>query len=329
MESARLKDLKEGDIILRFFQLKSRDLRKTRSGQDYVDLTLGDATGTMPAKMWSDAVRKWGHDFAPGEFVKVEGRVESYRDRFQIIVDKIRRADQSEIPDVGSLVRTGIEDAETVFSELKAIAAALEPPELAHLVCDVLDHNSQAFKTFPAARMIHHAYQGGLIEHTRAVTRKVEAILALEKGLNPSLALAGGILHDMGKILEFNPSGTGRTRDGRLIGHVILGVKLVREAAARLGVTDCWWLSELEHIILSHHGESEFGAPVRPLTREAMLVHFIDNLDSKLKIIDEALEQVDSEGFTQYNKWLEGRAYAGYRPASEEENSGDDSRKTG
>jgi 3'-5' exoribonuclease len=329
MESAPLRDLKEGDIVLRFFQLKSRDLRKTRAGQDYVDLTLGDATGTIPAKMWSDAVRKWGHEFSPGDFVKVEGRVESYRDRFQIIVDKIRRADPSEIPDVASLVRAAAEDAETLFSELKDIAAALEPPQLAQLVCDILDHNAAEFKTSPAARMIHHAYQGGLIEHTRAVTRKIEAILALEKGLNRSVAIAGGILHDMGKILEFNPSGAGRTRDGRLIGHVTLGVKLVREAATRLGVTDCSWLTELEHIILSHHGESEFGAPVRPLTREAMVVHFIDNLDSKLKIMDEALEQVDSEGFTHYNKWLEGRAYAGDRRSSEEDDSGDDSRKTG
>ncbi len=247
IESASLKDLKEGDIVLSFFQLKSRDRRRTRGGQDYVDLTLGDATGVMSAKMWSDAVRKWGHDFNPGDFVKVEGHVESYRDRFQIIVDKIRRADPSEIPDIGKLIRTGTSDPETLFGELRAMAATLDPPELGILVCDVLDHNADAFKTSPAARMIHHAYQGGLIEHTAAVTRKVEAILELEKRLNRSIALAGAMLHDMGKILEFSSTGVGRTRDGRLIGHVILGVKLVREAASRQGLEDDPWLCELEH----------------------------------------------------------------------------------
>jgi 3'-5' exoribonuclease len=166
--------------------------------------------------------------------------------------------------------------------------------------------------------MIHHAYQGGLIEHVAAVIKKVEAILQVEKGINRNIAIAGAILHDIGKTAELTPRGQGRTLEGRLIGHVILGVELIRDAATKLGCADQPWMRELEHIVLSHHGETQFGAPVRPLTREAILIHFIDNLDAKLKIVDEALESADTDGFSPYNKWLEGRAFAGSRLLAEE-----------
>ncbi len=314
-----VKQLKEGDSVLQYFQLRAKDLRKTRSGQDYIDLTVGDATGTITGKMWSDAIRKWGHDFVVGDFIKIEGRVETYRDRFQIVVDKIRRADPREIPDTAILIRTSRCEPGPLLEELKAVAAGLQPESLSEVVLHILDKYSSALMACPAARMVHHAYKGGLIEHICAVTRKVEAILKIEKDINQGVALAGAILHDIGKIAEFSPNGQDRTPEGRLIGHVVLGVKLFRDAALEKGVRDMPWLTEIEHIILSHHGEMQFGAPVRPVTREAMVVHFIDNLDSKLKIIEEALESADSAGFSPYNKWLEGRAFAGSSPDAQEE----------
>jgi len=306
-----VKDLKEGDNLLQYFHLRSKDLRKTRSGQDYLELTVGDATGTISGKMWSDAVRKWGHDFTPGDFIKIEGRVETYRDRYQIVVEKIRRADPSEIPDLSILIRSSQCDPHALLMELKETAATLQPPALGELVVHILEQHSSALKDYPAARMVHHAYKGGLIEHISTVVRKIEAILQVEKNINRGVAIAGAILHDIGKIVELTPSSQGRTLEGRLIGNVILGVRLIREAAVEKGVAETPWLTEIEHIILSHHGETQFGAPVRPMTREAMVVHFIDNLDSKLKIVEEALEAADSEGFSPYNRWLEGRAFAG------------------
>jgi 3'-5' exoribonuclease len=324
-----VKQLKDGDSVLQYFHLRAKDLRKTRSGQDYLDLTVGDATGAITGKMWSDAIRKWGHDFVPGDFIKIEGHVESYRDRSQIIVDKIRRADPAEIPDVSILIRTSQSEPSSLLEELKATAATLQPESLSEVVLHILDKYSSALMTCPAARMIHHAYKGGLIEHVCAVTRKVEAILLIEENINRGVALAGAILHDIGKILEFNPNGQDRTPEGRLIGHVALGLKIVRNAALEKEVGDTAWLAEIEHIILSHHGETQFGAPVRPLTREAIVVHFIDNLDSKLKIIEEALETADSAGFSPYNKWLEGRAFAGSKPYAQEDNDVNDAREIG
>ncbi len=306
--------------MLQFFELRSKEPRKTRSGQDYLDLILGDATGAISGKMWPESVRKWGQDFNPGDIVKVEARVEAYRDRPQLVLDKIRRADPSEIPDLSALMRVSPFDSESLLEEVKSTAESLEPPELAQLVVEILDRHAEAIKTVPAARMIHHAYRGGLIEHIASVTRKMEAILKLEKNINRGIALAGAILHDIGKIQELSPSGGGRTTEGRLIGHLILGVNLVREIAVEKGVVDRAWLREVEHILLSHHGETQFGSPVKPLTREAILVHFIDNLDAKLKIISEALESVEVDGFTAYNKWLEGRAFAGSQSLPEEDN---------
>ena len=221
--------------MLQFFELRSKEPRKTRSGQDYLDLVLGDATGAISGKMWPESVRKWGQDFNPGDIVKVEARVEAYRDRPQLVVDKIRRADPSEIPDLSALMRVSPFDSESLLEEVKSTAESLEPPELAQLVVEILDRHAEAIKTVPAARMIHHAYRGGLIEHIASVTRKMEAILKLEKNINRGIALAGAILHDIGKIQELSPSGGGRTTEGRLIGHLILGVNLVREIAVEKG----------------------------------------------------------------------------------------------
>jgi 3'-5' exoribonuclease len=314
-----VKDLKPGDNVLQLFELRSKDVRKTRTGQDYLDLSIGDATGAVSAKMWADVIRKWGKEFNVGDFVKIGGRVDQYRDQRQIVIEKIRQIDPSEVSHPEILVRGGSLDIQVLFDELIEISRTLHPPELAELVEDILDCNREALEEAPAARMIHHAYKGGLIEHMVSVTRKVQAVLPLEKEVNGSIAIAGAMLHDIGKIRELNLSGSGRTLGGRLIGHVILGLEVIREAAHKKGFIESPWLREVEHIVLSHHGEAQFGAPVKPLTREAIVVHFIDNLDAKLKMMAEALESADEEGFTPYNRWLEGRVYAGAHALPQEE----------
>ena len=314
-----VRDLKPGGFVVQFFQVRSKDIRKTRAGQEYLDLSLGDATGKIPAKMWADAIRKWGQEFNAGDFVKVEARVDTFRDQVQLVLDKIRKVDSAEVPDVTALVKTAPFDTDQLFQELMDTARGLDPPELARLVQEVLQHNEEAVKTYPAAFMVHHAYQGGLIEHMVTVSRKVEALVDLDKSINRNIALAGAILHDIGKLKELGGSGQARTLEGRLVGHLVIGIDMIRETARSLGVLESPWLRDLEHIVLSHHGEMQFGSPVRPLTREALLVHFVDNLDSKLKIMAEALESVDEEGFSPYNKWLEGKVYTGSLPSAEEE----------
>jgi 3'-5' exoribonuclease len=320
-EAARspIKDLKPGAKILQFFELRAKELRRTRAGEEYLDLTVGDSTGRIQAKMWPEALRKWGKDFEPGEFVKIEGRVETYRDSNQLVVEKIRRVQESEVTEPEDLVHPGAPNVDGLLAELFAAAKNLRPSGLSQLIVGILSEHADSLKTFPAAKMVHHAYKGGLIEHTVAVTRKVEAIALVDQSINKDMAIGGAILHDIGKLLELNPGQGGRSAEGRLLGHLILGVEMIREQAAKQGISDRKWLRDLQHIVISHHGEPQFGSSVRPMTREAMVVHFIDNMDSKLKILETALESQEPDGFSPYNRWLEGRAYIGSYPTAEEE----------
>ena len=306
-----IRDFKDGDQILQFFELRAKSSRKTRGGQDYLDLKLGDSTAEISAKLWPEALEKWGKDFEIGTIVKVEGRIEMYRDRDQLVIEKIRKADENEVPNISDVIKSTKYNVDELYGELTGLTETLEPLELSNYVKEILERIADQFKRAPAAMMIHHAYRGGLIEHTWSVVQKVLAVLETEPKINRSVAIAGAILHDIGKLREIAIATRTRTTGGRLIGHITLGVTFLDEVALELGLGNEPWLVDLEHILLSHHGEPEFGAPVRPFTREAILIHFIDNLDSRLKIIDEALLSVDSEGFSQYNKWLAGRAYSG------------------
>ncbi len=318
VKHALVKDLKPGMELLQFFQLSAKELRKTKNGQDYMSLVLTDMSGSLPAKLWSNSMKSCNLDFEPGDFVKTKGITQLFGDNLQLNVERIRRADISEISDLSSLIRKTSFETETLFGEIIKAVELLNPPELSELVKKVIIAHAAQFKTYPAARRIHHAYLGGFIEHTYTVMIKVQAMVNLIPEINGDLAIAGAVLHDIGKLQEIDPESKGRTVAGRLKGHVMLGIEILRDMACDMELLSEPWFSELEHILLSHHGELEFGALVKPLTREAILVHFIDNLDSKLKIIDEALEKTDPEGFSDYNRYLEGRAYAGSHRSTED-----------
>ena len=313
-----IRELKPGDHVQQFFKVKSKDVKTTRNGQEYLDLALGDAGGVIRAKMWPDVVKKWGKDFEPGDVVKILGRVESYREMNQLVIEKLRMLAENEQADISLLTRSTERDTGELFEELTQRAARLEPVELAELTVSVLEAYRDKLEVCPAAKMVHHAYTGGLLEHTVNVVRKVDSIADLELAINRSIAVAGAILHDIGKVLELAPTGEKRTVEGRLLGHLIMGVCMVREAALGMGLEGAPWLTELIHILVSHHGGPELGSPMRPVTREAMLVHFVDNLDSRLEIMHEALESVDSEGFSEYNRWLQAKAYGGAELKDEE-----------
>jgi 3'-5' exoribonuclease len=285
-------------------------------------MTLGDVSGAIDAKLWPEGVRKWGSDFGAQAIVKVVGRVETYRETKQLVVEKIRLKDDREEIDYSLIVKSSPTDPQELYSDLTGMAKDLQPPDLSRLVLSILDKVRPRLLGAPAARMLHHAYKGGLIEHMTDVTNKAKAICEFVPDINRNMVIAGAILHDIGKTLELKTDVNSRTTEGKLVGHLILGSNLITEAAMELGIKEKPWLPELQHIVLAHHGEAQFGSPVNPLTREALIVHFIDNLDAKLKMMEEALSQVDDEGFTPYNKWLNGRIFAGVESLMEEEDAG-------
>jgi 3'-5' exoribonuclease len=203
-------------------------------------------------------------------------------------------------------------DRGELWQELWGLAESIEPP-IQLLVLRLLAKYQEEIMAGPAARKYHHPYLGGLLEHTWSVARHARQSLEVYADLNSDLVLAGAILHDLGKIKELaNPQAPERTAPGQLLGHIVLGWEMVREEARALDFPDPDLLLQLEHIVLSHHGALEFGSPVVPKTREALLVYFLDDLDAKMKMMAQHLQGDTGEGeFTGYLRVLQRELYKG------------------
>ena len=312
--------LKEGDVVQQFFLVRQAESRTDKTGKPYLSLVLGDKSGTMVARVWSDVLAKCPGPFIPGDYVWVRGQVASYKGDLQLIVNDIisvaaQRALGKEPrgfdPELLHLATPY--DRQQLWGELWELAAGNLQPPLKDLVLRLLDRYREDLLVCPAARLYHHPYLGGLLEHTWCVARHTLASLAVYPDLNPDLALAGAILHDLGKVKEIaSPQAPELTVPGQLVGHIVLGWEMVREEARALEFPDPTLLVQLEHIILSHHGSLEFGSPIPPKTREALLVYFLDDLDAKLKMMDTHLQSDSGDGdFTTYHRVLQRDLYKG------------------
>jgi 3'-5' exoribonuclease len=315
-----ISDLKEGDAVQQFFIVRKVDSAKTKEGNPFLSLDLGDKSGSIRAKVWSDVLAKCPGPFTPGDHVAVQGKVDSYKGELQLNVRYINTVEA--LRDLGRdlqeydpelLIQATPYDRQALWQELRQLAETGIRPPLGPLVLTVLERYREEFLVCPAALRYHHPYLGGLLEHTWFVTRHALASLAIYPELNRDLVLAGTILHDLGKIKELaNPPAPERTVPGHLLGHVVLGWEMVRAAAQGLDFPDPTLLVQLEHILLSHHGTMEFGSPVVPKTREALLVNFLDDLDAKLKMMSQHLESDAGEGdFTSYNRALQRDLFKG------------------
>jgi 3'-5' exoribonuclease len=315
-----ISSLKEGDTVQQFFLVRQAESRTDKTGKPYLSLVLGDKSGTIVSKVWSDILKRFPGPFAVGDFVGVKGQVDSYKQELQITVKyleteesiRARGGDLSAF-DPELLLQATPYDREALWQELQHLAETQISPPLQALVLKVMGLYREELMVCPAALRYHHPYLGGLLEHTWFVTRHALASLAIYPELNRDLVLAGAMLHDLGKIKELaNPPAPERTVPGHLLGHIVLGWEMVRAAAQGLEFPDPTLLVQLEHIILSHHGSMEFGSPILPKTREALLVNFLDDLDAKLKMMSQHLEGDTGEGeFTSYNRALQRDLYKG------------------
>jgi len=322
---ARLAD---GAVVQQYFLVRQLDSGTTKAGKPFLTLVLGDKSGAMVARVWNKVLAKCPGPFAPGDHVGVQAQVESYNGELQLNVRYINTVEA--LRDLGRdlqeydpelLCQATPYDREALWQELRQLAETGIRPPLGPLVLTVLERYREEFLVCPAALRYHHPYLGGLLEHTWFVTRHALASLAIYPELNRDLVLAGTILHDLGKIKELaNPPAPERTVPGHLLGHVVLGWEMVRAAAQGLDFPDPTLLVQLEHILLSHHGTMEFGSPVVPKTREALLVNFLDDLDAKLKMMSQHLESDAGEGdFTSYNRALQRDLYKGGLTAADPE----------
>lgn len=283
-----------------FLLVKTVDRKTSSKGDAYLDMTLADKTGEINAKLWSYVPAVHG-EYAAGDIVKVRGTVSLYNGNEQLRVEKIRKATDADGTDPATFVPSACDSGESMFDELFRLAEGFADPDLKAVVCALLNENRENLLFWPAASRMHHAIRAGLLMHTLSIVRVAEKICEIYPFLDRDLLLAGAILHDIAKTTEFEISGsglaTGYTVKGNLIGHLAEGAMMVRKTAEKLGVTSDVPLL-LEHMILSHHGEPEFGAAVRPQFIEAEILSELDMLDARIYQMREAAAAATENTFT-------------------------------
>ena len=308
MKPHYIREIKPEEVITSFFLVKEKEVRQKRSGEPYLTLTLADKTGTLDARMW-DGVVEVAETFDRDDFVKTKGLVQIFHNRPQMTVHKLRRVEDHEV-DFADYFPHTTRDVGQMWAELRAGVGAMAHPQLRALLEAFLDdeHIAGRFRAAPAAKTLHHATIGGLLEHVVSLLHLARLAASHYHFLDSDLLLAGVVLHDIGKIYELDYQRTFRySTQGQLLGHMVIALDLLRAKAAALPDFPPRLKVLLEHLILSHHGQYEFGSPRLPAFPEAMALHLLDNLDSKLESMRASIEgdpNIEGE-WTGYNPSLE------------------------
>lgn len=313
-----ITDLRAGIALKQFFLVRRMEKRLTKEGKPFLSLVLGDKTGAIRARVWEETLKRCPHPVAECDFVGITGQVEVFQGDLQLNitylepVDKIQeRGGDLQGFDPEALILATPYNREDLWQELCELVESRINPPLGALVLAILSKYQGQFMSWPGAEFVHHAYAGGLLEHTWSVARHALRSLEVYPSLNGDLVLAGAVLHDLGKIKELaRPECPKRTVAGGLVGHIVLGWEMVREEARAMAFPDEDLLRELEHIIIAHHGSEEFGSPIIPKTPEAFLVFYLDEIDAKLHMTQRHLElDAGEEEFTARHHLLARRLY--------------------
>lgn len=309
-----IENLKSGEKVNSIFLVAEKNLAYSQKGAPYLNLRLKDKTGEIEGKIWDNA-NEWDGQFRKGDIVQIYGRVLSYKNNLQLSVLEVKKLPDEEI-ELTDYLPAAQQDAEDMFAELMTSIEKVQTPCLKELLNAFFqDENTVSlFKRAPAAKGFHHVYLGGLLEHTLSVVKLLNQTMDHYQNVNGDLLLTGGILHDIGKIYEFDYDRLVQYSDeGRLIGHIVMGVEMIDAKIAMIEGFPKALAMELRHLILSHHGVLEYGSPKRPKTVEALIVHHIDDLDAKVNafqtFVDDAPE--DDTGWTPFHKLLERYIYKG------------------
>jgi 3'-5' exoribonuclease len=309
-----IENLKVGEKITSAFLVAEKNLAYSQKGAPYLNLRLKDKTGEIDGKVWDNA-GEWDGQFKKGDIVQVCGRTLSYKNSLQLSVLELKRLTDDQI-DLTDYFPAAKQAADEMFAELMAYVEKIQTPCLKDLLNAFFqdEKTKTLFKKAPAAKGFHHVYLGGLLEHTLSVTKLLDMTIQHYQDVNRDLLLTGGLLHDIGKIYEFDYDRLVQySNEGRMIGHIVIGVEMVNAKMAMIEDFPKKLAMELRHLILSHHGMLEFGSPKRPKTLEALIVHHIDDLDAKVNafktFIDDAPE--DETSWTPFHKLLERYLYKG------------------
>src|SRR5437879_6722842 len=290
MKPSYVSDLTTEQSVTTFLLVCEKEVRSTKEGKPYLRLELGDRSGTIEARMWDqiDAVSK---EVDREDIVKVQGRVEIYRGKPQFSVQQMRKAKPDEI-DLADYLPSTKEDVEKLFKQLLAEADSITNSWLKKLCVGILNDPtvSVRYKRAPAAKTMHHAYLGGLLEHVVGLCGLAHQIAELYPELDLDLLLTVAILHDVGKLDELCYDRViGYTTEGQLLGHIVIELETVLHAIDKIPGFPPELKTVVQHLLISHHGEYEFGSPKLPMIREALVFHYLDDLDSKMAAVRAAL----------------------------------------
>ena len=294
-------DLEVGDEIEGFYILKTAQIKTSNSGKPFLAAAVADRSGVIDAKVWDYGGPLGAQD--EGGVVKLRGNVSEYRGTLQLIISRIRPAQEDDHYTLSELVPAAPMDADEGGKELLALAESIQDPDY-HAVCQkVLMKCWKRFSIIPGGKSMHHSFLNGLLMHTLYMARIADYLAGLYgEVVNRDLLLAGTILHDVAKCDEFVTSPLGLVTEysvpGELLGHLVMGAQAVAEAAKELGIPEEKSLL-LQHMLLSHHGDPEFGAAVRPMCAEAELLSLIDLVDSRMEIYKETMEETEPGTFSK------------------------------
>ena len=305
-----VSDIQAGTTVEGLFCVRSKRLLETRNRDPYLAVTLIDRTGEMEGRVW-DGARELDALFGHRDYVRIVGDAQKFRDAVQLKITRLERVIAEGI-DPGLFLPVTQADIGELWSEFRKYIKGIKSPVLASLLQGIFKDRriSKAFKQAPAAKRMHHACIGGLLEHTVSVTRLADSVCTIYRQLDRDLLVSAALIHDIGKIDEFtytHPPIDYSDR-GRLLGHVVMGVSIIDGFIAKLGLMDSSQeIVVLKHLVLSHHGQREFGAPVLPMVEEALTLNLIDDLDAKLNYLKNLKRDITGPGYswTEYQRLFE------------------------
>jgi len=310
------KDIRTGDRVSEVFLAAEKNLAYSQKGAPYLNLRLRDRTGELDGKVWDNALA-WDKTFKKGDLIRVQARAQSFKNAIQLSIIEIGKVADREV-ELADFFPVAKGDLDEMFAAILGYAAQVKTPCLAALLASFLEDEGIAalFRRAPAAKGFHHIYIGGLLEHTLSVVRLLDRAAAHYQGIDRDLLITGGILHDIGKIHEFSFDRIVEYSDaGRLIGHIVMGVEMIDRKIAAIPDFPEQMAMELRHLILSHHGVLEYGSPKRPKTLEALIVHYMDDLDAKVNAFQETIREArdDESDWTPYHRLFDRYIYKGRR----------------
>jgi len=304
MKTLFAKDLKPGSEVSEFFVLRKKEIKEKSDGEKFLKLELGDKTGRIEGVVW-DSPEQIYDQAQTGEIVKIKGWVTTYKEIPQLKVEKLRKAKEKEI-DLSDFLPSSEKDLDSLYQEFKGVVSTIQNRHLRKLLELLIDDSTlmEKLKKTPGGKLWHHAYVGGLLEHTLKVVQICEKAASMYELVNRDLLITGALVHDIGKISAYSAKGFfDYTDEGRLVGHIVSGDELIDKKIQAIEGFPSDLAIQLKHLILSHQGQLEFASPVVPQTIEAIILHYADEMDAKVDAFSHIIKMQKAKG-KRWSDWI-------------------------